>query len=154
MRLYTFSNMYLSSVQVGIQSLHVVADMFIKYKPSEQRNNLYEWAENHKTVICLNGGNSADLREIIRKLAYDFSSLHSQLPFSFFNEDYDSLDGALTCVGVIVPEKIYNAAEYLRKYDDTQLITVPEHINPDVSHDLTDVEIEFANFLNNFGLAK
>jgi len=31
MRFYSFSNMYLASLQVGLQSAHVVVEMFTKY---------------------------------------------------------------------------------------------------------------------------
>lgn len=141
MRGYFFTNFYLSSIQQGIQPAHCIADMFVKYKDeSVQRAVLLDWAANHKTMICLNGGNAAGIREIYDQLWELCSAL--QLPFDNFREDVQSLDGTMTCCGVIVPEHIYNAAAAVRAGDEFAF----SGLTPD--------EKRLAELLNMFGLAK
>lgn len=107
MRLYTAGNFYLSSIQQGIQALHVLGEMvatdynYGSGKPAV----LQEWLHNHKTVICLNGGTSHDLRELWLLLS---DPRNTEFPVAKFNEDNVSLDGALTCVGIVLPERLYN----------------------------------------------
>ena len=70
MRAYFFGNMYLSSIQQGIQAAHVVGELFTSY--SESRTNamseggklLWEWACDHKTMILLNGGYSENIHRL------------------------------------------------------------------------------------------
>lgn len=115
MRLYTFGNFYLSSIQQGIQAAHLVADMFVDHQtPSIARDVLYDWAANHKTMISLNGGNHADITEkflLIRRLGAELS-----LPVGSFSEDEMSLNRAMTCTGIVVPQRVYDFAA-LRSYD-------------------------------------
>jgi len=73
-----------------------------------------EWAENHKTVILLNGGYSEHIRELI----HFFHSAENQYPWTVFNESLDALDGAVTCAGIVLPEKIYEGAALLRSDRD------------------------------------
>lgn len=141
MRFYSFTNYYLSSIQQGIQPAHCIADMFIKYADeSAERVALLDWATNHKTMICLNGGNAAVIRdtyEVLARLAGDLN-----LPFGYFHEDEQSLDGTMTCCGIIVPEYIYSASQYLRAG------------NEEIDVGLNDVEYQLAAFLPQFILAK
>ena len=135
MRLYTFCNFYLSSIQQGIQSAHCLHEMFIKYddvtyNPFNKALNwndnelsskevLHGWAANHKTMIVLNGGDSLSLSGILAKIQILASACN--LPYTSFCEDERSLNNALTCVGIILPESVY-------EYD----VTAPnaEVINP------------------------
>jgi len=116
MRAYFFGNMYLSSIQQGIQAAHVVSELFVKYSTenSVTTAHLREWAENHKTVILLNGGYSEHIRELI----HFFHSAENQYPWTVFNESLDALDGAVTCAGIVLPEKIYEGAALLRSDRD------------------------------------
>lgn len=119
MRAYFFGNMYLSSIQQGIQSAHCLAEMFVKYPYNGSRNAdgaafeasyfLSDWATDHKTMILLNGGYSENLRAIIEL----FNASENPYPWSQFHEGQDALDGALTCVGIILPEKIYDNSEFI-----------------------------------------
>lgn len=113
MRAYFFGNMYLSSIQQGIQAAHVTAELFMK--PHSEQGNIYllDWANNHKTMILLNAGYS----EEIRRLVEFFDTTDNPYPWASFNEGQDALDGALTCVGIVVPERIYRFAELLRVPD-------------------------------------
>ena len=110
MRAYFFGNMYLSSIQQGIQAAHAVADMFVKYDGQDEMVELKNWAYDHKTMILLNGGYS----ENIRALVEFFDSPENPYPWVPFFEGQDALDGALTTVGIVLPEKIYEASRIIR----------------------------------------
>lgn len=117
MRFYTFCNYYLSSIQQGIQSAHCMHEMFVHYHtyPAESKARLamWDWAAHHKTMVVLNGGNSAELAEILNTVIQCANEM--LLPYDAFREDGDSLNGALTCVGVVVPEPIYMYNEAIKK---------------------------------------
>lgn len=103
MRFYAVGNMYLSSIQQGIQAAHCVGEMSLKILGNKM---VSEWLHTHKTLICLNGGNYTSLRDF-HTLCTD--ARNTLYPVAHFSEDYDSLAGMLTCVGIIVPDKIYEA---------------------------------------------
>ena len=107
LRAYFFGNYYLSHVQHGVQSVHTVSEMFVKYKEKDnvQSKTLYDWAENGKTVVFLNGGNSGALQTLKNM----FLSEHNPFPWSSFHEDTVSLNGALTNVGIVLPECLAKA---------------------------------------------
>jgi len=121
MRLYSLTNYYLSSMQKGIQTAHLVSELSHmdrvnalgrgKHSPSAQ---FRKWADHHKTIVVLNGGNSASLRKYHRSLlALNEITLDDQFPVVHFQEDSDSLDGAWTAVGVILPASVYEHRELL-----------------------------------------
>jgi hypothetical protein len=139
MRFYSFTNMYLSSIQVGIQTAHCLVDMGREYDNTNQAKlgdksciDYIDWADNHKTIVCLNGGNKANLEEIVNF----FGSHHNTYPWCCFCEDEDSLNGCLTCVGIIVPEKIYETAKVFR---DSGVLS-------DIA--FTEWELQFIDLLN------
>lgn len=110
MRAYFFGNMYLSQIQQGIQAAHAVTRMFTKYAKhptSMQHAVLMDWASYHETMILLNGGNHESLNHIYNELVPISDMLG--LPISIFNEDDQSLRGACTSVGIVVPASIYDA---------------------------------------------
>jgi len=121
MRAYFFGNMYLSSIQQGLQAAHVLAEMFVKYETKCIIENKYdsnnvsaylkEWGTQHKTIILLNGGYS----ETLNGLCNFFDNVENPYPWSYFNEGQDALNGALTSVGIILPERIYETANDLKK---------------------------------------
>ena len=141
MRLYTFSHWMLRSIQQGIQPLHVAVDMAMLYKSNEGELRTtaqavyHDWATHHKTVICLNGGDSASLDNIWIKLQ-EFSEKLS-LPAACFHEDEQSLKSIMTSCGIVVPESIYSI-------DTRNALTVVGR---------TTDEVEFAMFLRSFSLA-
>lgn len=112
-RAYFWGNFYLSSIQQGIQALHCVSEMFVKYEPErdDREDMLYDWAENHKTVVVLNGGDQAALQEIFANLSVD----ENDLPYAGWNEDRRALNDCLTCVGIIVDEKIIANVDEVRQ---------------------------------------
>lgn len=122
LRAYFFGNLYLSSIQQGIQMGHVIHELFLKY-PDQRRSDeitdrdlspsefLWQWAEYHKTVVLLNAGYGAE----IIALARFFDSTENPYPFQLFFEEQDALNNAPTCIGIILPEKIYETARILRE---------------------------------------
>ena len=122
MRAYFFGNMYLSSIQQGIQAHHCATEMYNKYFPrptfegeccfhaSPQTVQLADWGHDHKTDVLLSAGFS----ETIREIHDGFEDFDNPYPFAKFHEGHDALDGALTCAGIILPEEIYEVAKEVR----------------------------------------
>lgn len=106
MRCYHFCHYYLSGIQAGIQSAHAQMELFVKYQvPSPPKKQLYHWASKHKTMICLNGGNSAQLDDTIDLL----KNPNNPYAWSVFAEDEQSLKSIITNVAIVLPEYIYDA---------------------------------------------
>lgn len=111
--MYVLANFYLSSIQQGIQSAHVVHELFVKYKYNfDLSSRLYDWAENHKTMIVLNGGMNEGILAIAQLFVDEAKKLSFPAPFTSFNEDETSLGGIMTGVGIVLPEEIYDAVDY------------------------------------------
>ena len=112
MRAYTFTNFMLNSVAQGIQPGHCLNDLLRNYQRNRPegiaRVIAEDWADNHKTMICLNGGNHAGIKFVWERLQEIGEIL--QLPYAKFHEDEDTLGGLMTCCGIIVPEEIYTIA--------------------------------------------
>lgn len=172
MRAYFFTNMYLSSIQNGIQPQHCTSELFVKYRENEGRINpvraqalmLYEWAEHHKTTIVLNGGYSSVLRELIDR----FDSPENPYPWTYFTEDEDAIGplkptedrsgGALTAVAIVLPEKIYGTAHALRTENiAAEQIPVRGEWKPflddDTVWEISKWEYELCLEMNKFGMA-
>lgn len=109
MRAYYWGNYYLSSIQQGIQALHTTAEMFAKYYCTSDNKHLmlHNWANDHKTVVICNGGDSNDLHEIAHQI-----SEQDEYPWATFTEE--GVTDALTCVGVVVDERIVSAVNEVR----------------------------------------
>ncbi len=131
-RLYTFINFYLSSIQQGIQTAHIVSELFLKYNtknaPSKFQEVLNKWANIDKTIVILNGGSSFDIRQDfikISKISSEVYSIYNQnydydhgqwvLPYAYFSEDHNALgayeNGVMTGFGIILPQEIWNTVE-------------------------------------------
>jgi len=161
MRAYFFGNMYLSSIQQGIQAAHVTHELFTKYEISEIQqseynelgDSLWDWATNHKTMILLNGGYADNLRNLISI----FDDPKNPYPWASFNEGEDSLDGALTSVGIVLPEKIYLTAALIR--DDIPALNFLRQNGKWTDNETDEVweiskwEFELCQELNNYNLA-
>ena len=110
MRAYFWGNFYLSSIQQGIQALHTLGNMFVKYDQIDsggKQSMIYEWADKHKTVVVMNGGDSADLHEIAHIVAGQ-----NRYPWATFTEE--GITDALTCVGLVVDEKMVDYVNEVR----------------------------------------
>lgn len=168
MRCYHFGNFYLSSIQQGIQAAHAQMELFVKYReeicvdydninPSieeyeyqQQVDDLYDWAENHKTMVCLNGGNLQGLKDI----ELLFQTDQNKFPWATFYEDEMSLGSLLTNVCIVLPEYIYENAAKIRNNE----CTIINNAIWDYSHNhicsLSDFEVKLINLLNSCQLAK
>ena len=100
MRFYSAGNMYLSSIQQGIQAAHCVGEMS---KLILGNVMVSKWLHEHKTLICVNGGNNESLTQF-----YDLVKDNPWYPVAKFHEDEASMAGMLTSVGIIIPEKMYD----------------------------------------------
>ena len=115
-----------------------------------------DWATQHKTVVLLNGGNQQSLQDLHAFL----DDKANPYPYGQFKEDNQSLNECLTCVGIILPEKIYEGAIHLRDRR-TKVQSVGLGINIIISfngkqandHDYTDWEIELMTRMNEYRLA-
>ena len=143
-RAYYFGNMYMSSIQQGIQALHATSEMYLKYsrEDSERRNDLYNWGSFDKTVVLLNGGDHSALITIA-----DFMDAPGN-PYAWasWNEGDPDLNGAMTCVSIVLPARIYESAKELRRpprYRETDKIAT----------DLNEWELAFIEILNGCRLA-
>lgn len=143
-RFYGFGNYYLSSLQQGLQAGHTVAELFVQHdKSSEKYNYVDNWARNHKTMVLLNGGNSLFLKELFT-LFQNWETLGMPYPYACFHEDEQSLNGALTYVGIVLPNEIYDLAYQVR----SGLVSQDDF---STQHSLWKVEL--INRLNSYSLA-
>jgi prenyltransferase beta subunit len=145
--------MYLSSIQVGIQNAHCLVNIGRKYNNDNSnvfilesdvaaRSNYIDWSDNYKTMVCLNGGNQANLKEIV-----DIFCAHDN-PFAWncFYEDEQSLNNCLTCVGIILPERIYDAAQRIREDRTGQFVIA-------LQNEFIDWEFKLMSIINSCRLA-
>jgi hypothetical protein len=102
--------MYLSDLQKGLQTAHLVAELASEYQSGEKALQFQNWAMDHKTIIICNGGNAAALHELTSFM----TTPNNPFPYTSFQEDEQSLNNCITCVGIILPEVIYVAAESIR----------------------------------------
>ena len=111
LRLYSFVNFYLNSISQGIQTAHLVHDLFLKYESnSAPKNVLHDWANNHKTIIVLNGGMNSDILAKAEQLLDLGVALG--LPQAYFREDSNSLGDLMTCCGIVCPSWVYDAKSF------------------------------------------
>ncbi len=112
MRAYYFGNMYLSSIQQGIQALHATHEIYERYRGDHDKGlQIKEWATYHKTVVLLNAGYGEEIHDLVRF----FHSVENEFPWAPFSEEEASLSGAITCVGILLPQRIYDISKILRK---------------------------------------
>jgi len=143
MRAYFFVNSALSGIQKGLQVAHCVTEMGNKAAAVASwihdqaardadpekialHDTYFDWAEHAKTMIVLEGGFHAGLQEISNFFApveYEGEwpegfKPPAQNPYLWaeFYEDEETMNGMMTCVGIILPERIYEAAAHLREY--------------------------------------
>jgi hypothetical protein len=109
LRLYSFVNFYLASIQQGIQTGHCAVDLVRKYGTGKYRQRhaqwVADWADHHKTFIILNGG---DLDGSNKTLAIVQGA---DVPYQQFHESEGALGGMMTCVACVLPESIFNARQ-------------------------------------------
>jgi hypothetical protein len=119
LRLYAFCNFYLSSIQQGIQTAHVIGRMakFYKTRDSGDAQLFWQWLEqgqSNETIIVLNGGMAADVEDAYRK--FEPKLFAADIPTGIFYEEpramsFSSSRGAPTCWATVLPSSIYNAVK-------------------------------------------
>lgn len=158
LRVYTFTNFYLSSIQQGIQSAHAVTELFNKYSyPEDHDGELFEgmlrtWALDHKTMVCLNGGDNA----AINGLANFMNHSDNLYPWATFHESSDALGGIRTCVAIVLSENIFGTASDIR-HGVTMLDYDPvtkTYFAPSRGIRLTQWAVDMIDRLNSTGLAR
>jgi hypothetical protein len=113
MRLYAYTNMYTEGIHAGIQTAHALGELNTKYADLETPEGarahikLLDWQKNHKTIYIYNGG-LADMLWSRYKALREFANKF-ELPIARFYESKEALNGALTCVAIVVPEQYYRS---------------------------------------------
>jgi len=160
----------MSPIQHGIQSAHGQMELFIKYKTqSEKKDMLFDWADWHKTMIVLNAGYDITMHEVKTFLDNELNPY----PWAYFNESTEAMNGMLTNIALILPEKIYQSAALLRmkriSFTEISSRDNPLEYEPLVFANInyteeetsfinsacsfSEYEIELINMLNKFNLA-
>lgn len=113
LRLYAFCNFYLNSISQGIQTAHVVGEMAKAYRGEDTKSSklFWEWLEDGKTIIVLNGGMGGDVLDSY----YEHSTelLEEGIPTGIFYEESRAFgtagSQAPTCWACVLPEEVYTA---------------------------------------------
>lgn len=105
--MFSFQHFQFAGIHAGIQSGHCWIEMATKYrkecfKGDFERSMFWDWAQNHKTVNIRNGGDQNRLFEIVEL----FKDPLNNYPWVKWEED-SSCNNCLTCVSIVVPEKVY-----------------------------------------------
>lgn len=114
LRCYTFTLYQLSSIQQGIQAGHAAVELVNMHGTNAM---VREWASKWKTLVLLNGGDLADLKETL----FFFAQAANTLQWAVFYESQESLGNLPTSIAVVVPDRIFLAAEALRKAEPVDL---------------------------------
>jgi len=141
LRLYTFTNFYLSSIQQGIQPAHAAVRLMLAASVGDMPNSdlLYDWADNWETMICLNGGDYSGVND----LHTFFQSTENPFPFMPFAEEIGAIGPMeiMTSVAIVLPAFIFDTAPLLRR-----LHRLPENVT--YTHDKLLNEHRFAWYKN------
>jgi hypothetical protein len=114
LRMYGLVNYQLTGIQQGIQFLHAVVEygQSVKWTLGTHKLDQYnEWADQHKTVILLNGGTTNTNEERLGTMNQHLQTLKSKgIYSSWFNEP--DLGDQLTAIAFIVDERVFNKEKY------------------------------------------
>jgi hypothetical protein len=115
MRAYFFVNAALKPVQHGLQVAHCMTEMAIDARsPNARTKQFFEWAISHKTIIVLEGGLDHAFHKGLVDLC-EFLKTGKDVMWASFTEDEETMNRMMTCVGVIVPEEVYERAQRVRE---------------------------------------
>jgi len=108
LRMYGFVNYQLTGIQKGIQFAHAIVEYGLEYSSTKEYK---EWANNHKTVILLNGGttNTNILHLGTMNILYN-SLIENEIPCSCFHEP--DLGDQMSAIAFIVDERVFNRDKY------------------------------------------
>lgn len=131
MRLYTFvCGNYLSQLQRGIQTAHVLGEMVRPFltgkqlaRDAQMRRMFVDWLNHHKTIMVMNAGNHVGVKEVYANLLFFANNAGSRFmkggtryPVAYFNEDEQSLNKAWTAAAIVVPANLYEKVEAVRNH--------------------------------------
>lgn len=109
-RLYSFvANHYLSPLQCGLQTAHVVSEIFskINFFPLHLQKAVQDWALKDKTIIICGAGNHKGVTDCwteLQRTGIDTGLVAGAI----FHEDEQSMNFMATACGVIVPEQYWD----------------------------------------------
>lgn len=153
-RLYTFvANHYLSPLQCGLQTAHVVGELSRQIWGKDHRpfKAYTEWAGLDKTIIICAASNHRGVMSAWTRLV-GLAKVIPGVPYpvALFCEDEQSMNNMATACGIIVSDRIYNA----------NVIEVGEEKKYGWFNDdsmeyewLSDDEAELADYIKSFKLA-
>lgn len=119
-RLYSFvANAYLSPLQCGLQTAHVVSELSRVRPGTSQAKHFADWAAKDKTIIICAAGNHKGVIECFAELKRTGGDALG-LPVAIFNEDEQSMNGMATACGVIVPEKYWDVMYETREQNGSE----------------------------------
>lgn len=114
LRMYGLVNYQLTGIQQGIQFLHAVVEYSqgVKWTLGTHKLGQYDdWADQHKTVILLNGGTTNTNQERLGTMNQHHQLLNEKgIYHSHFNEP--DLGDQLTAIAFIVDERVFNKEKY------------------------------------------
>lgn len=150
MRLYSFSLTQFKPLHQGVQNVHSAVELFVKYaNPAEdvqKYDMLVSWATNHKTVIFKDGkfaGDLVALKDALKDCPY---------PWASFNEDMHTSFGIMTSISVVLPAKVYEAADHIRNGGILSQSTANGKVFFN-NYVLTPWDLTFLSILNQYPLA-
>ncbi|UZZ64386.1 hypothetical protein A54_146 [Septuagintavirus sv54] len=110
-RMYVLVNSYMMGIQAGIQAAHAAANLVGHYgfayadRYDDRYNLVDQWQSKDQTMILLNGGYQSKMLNF----AEGFLAPNiEKIPYAFFCEENDSLNGALTAIAFILPQHLWD----------------------------------------------
>jgi hypothetical protein len=128
-RMYFFVPYQLTGIQKGIQSGHSGFEFVLKFGRYNPDHLIWDFIENHKTWVILNGGTTNDDRDfkgfsvgLLNQIADQL--LENGIEFSYFHEP--DLNRALTAVCFICDERVFKKKVYL-DYDKSEFFDMGDY---------------------------
>ena len=135
LRGYVFVNSRMSDVDRAVQSTHAGVEL---YHQNRDDSLCVTWANDHKTLILLDGGGHGSMLNAYEQFSQLCKKL--QLPHAKFVEDFDTMNCMFTAFGGVVPSSIYD------------MDILPEMLEPDYRPVWYDEKL--AIFLSQFRLLR
>ena len=101
MYLYLWAHTMLKAIVQGVQGAHCTSELPLQNASAAAQATWAEWNTKHKTIILLDGGNTATLEK--RYLALQHAARTLNWPVARFDEDWATLGGIMTACGAVMP---------------------------------------------------
>ncbi len=123
-RMYILVNRSLSQMQKGIQTLHAVVEYGLQFPTTEY----FEWANEYKTVIILDGGTSNSVLHLEMDSSIPYKPISSYFEGNMENQHLylseelnmnvaqfkePDVNNCLTAIAFIVDERVFDREKYL-----------------------------------------